>query len=102
MNNTTGNNNVINVQLSLPSSAFLKMLEAVKTRESMIPATVKVPPIIAQIYNNIKHTHTNHHTFNTKISLNIYHKQQREIMWSQQDRSQVICAQVAEIEIVCV
>jgi len=36
-------------QLSLPSSNFLKISVAEKMQESMIPATVKVPPTIAQM-----------------------------------------------------
>lgn len=35
-------------QLSFPSSAFLKTLAAVNSIESMIPATVNVPPTMAQ------------------------------------------------------
>ena len=38
---------VIHFQVSFPSCAFLTISEAEKMRESRIPATVKVPPIIA-------------------------------------------------------
>ena len=38
---------VIHFQVSFPSCAFLTISDAEKMRESKIPATVKVPPIIA-------------------------------------------------------
>ena len=36
-------------QLILPNSNFLKISVAEKMQESMMPATVKVPPTIAQM-----------------------------------------------------
>ena len=41
---------VLKTQLNFPSSNFLKSSVAVKNMESMMPATVKVPPTIAHTY----------------------------------------------------
>jgi len=39
-----------NLHSTLPSCIFRQPSDAVNTSESMIPATVKVPPMIAHIY----------------------------------------------------
>lgn len=39
-------------QLSFPISSFLKTSVAVKIQESRIPATVNVPPTMAQTYDD--------------------------------------------------